>query len=218
MFPKLPPFLAFNETPVEPGTTPPPTEKPGDAFPKDTPVAEMTPEQQVAYWRHQSKTQQKDADAFRKLGLTPEAIKKVLDDAEAARVAALGDQEKALDTARKEGQTAAVLTAQEKYLRPAIEGQVIGLTRTIGETPEDALTRVQGALQFVDVTKFLNDTGDLDAAKIQTFAQSIGPKDGNGESQSDPLYDILSRQQAQQPSSGSVDQYEKAAYERLSKK
>lgn len=204
------------------GTTPPAPAAGADGdlgFPKDTPIDQMTPVQQAAYWRNQSKTQQKEAEAFRKLGLTPEQIKKLQDDTETARLAALDETQRAIEEARNAGKAEAEATASVKFLRPAIEGQIMGLTRAPGESIEDATARVRGALEFADLTKFVGDNGDLDADKIQTFAKSIGPTDSNGaQPQSDPLYDALSRHQEPTPSSGSVDAWEKSTYDRLSTK
>lgn len=206
------------------GTTPP--EKTDEeflaefGFPRNTATDKMTAEQQAAYWRNMAKNKQTEAKAYAALGKTPDEIRQILADAEAARAAALTDSERALETVRTEATTAGMAAGRDKYLTPAIEGQVLGLTIRPGEDIEAARTRVQGALKFIDVTKFVDENGDLDADAIQTFAQSIGSTDSDGTAGgSDPLFTAMQRQHATPPgSSGSVDQYEADAYERLSKK
>jgi hypothetical protein len=188
-----------------------------NGFPQKTAVADMTPEQKAAYWHNQSKTQQKDADAFKKIGKTPAEIQKLIDDAEAARIAALSDADKALEKAKQE----AAAGASHKFLAPAIEGQVVALTRGANETPEDALARVKGALKYIDATKFLDANGDLDAAEIQTFAQSIAPVAGGGQNpqSGDLLHQVFGG--ATPPSGesgGSVAAYREAAAKRLNPK
>lgn len=226
---KFKPYLMFNGTPAEGGgeTTPPapsaeetpPAEDLG--FPANTPLADMTVEQQAAYWRNQSKVQQKEAEAYRRLGLTPEQIRQMTADAETARLAALSEQERAVEEARKAGKAEGIAAGAETYLTDAIEGRVVAMTMQPGESYDAAVERVRGALAFADLRKFVGEDGALDATKIQTFAESFGQKNA-GDAQhhgSDLLlHDVLTRQQQQAPSSGSVDAYATAAYDRLSKK
>lgn len=241
---RIPPFIVFNgEGGNDPqgggNTTPNPDEfLPGDAdlsdddfkakrgFPRNTKKDEMQPEEREHYWRYQSKKQQHEADAAKrelaewsKLGKREDLAAK-LSQEEQDRRAGLDDSQKAIEDARNAGKAEAATELTAKLLRPAIEGQIIGLTRVAGESIEDAKARVADALDFADLTKFIGDTGELDAEKIQTFAQSIGPKDSNASpTPSDPLYDALSRSGGTPPpSAGSVDQYEKATYDRMSTK
>ncbi len=240
---RIPPFIVLNDGPGGDnpggGNTPNPDEfLPGDAalsdddfkakrgFPRNTKKDDMQPEEREHYWRYQSKKQQHEADALRrdndewkKLGKR-EDVANNLSEQERRRREGLDDSQKAIEDARNAGKAEAATELTAKLLRPAIEGQIIGLTRVAGESIEDAKARVAGALEFADLTKFIGDTGELDADKIQTFAQSIGPKDSNASpTPSDPLYDALSRSGGTPPpSAGSVDQYEKATYDRMSTK
>lgn len=195
-------------------------------FPKDTPVKEMTPEQQAAYWHNQSKVQQKkfeDAEkvtkAYEKFG-TVDDLQAAADDAEQARLAALDDNQKAIETARTAGKAEGVQEAGGKYLAVAVKGMLIAHTKGAQETFEDASARVAGAIEFADLSKFVGDNGELDAEKVQTFAKSIGSADSNGnESQSFPLFDSMQRQTLPAPgSTGSVAAMEQQIYDRLKPK
>lgn len=192
-------------------------------FPKDTPVADMTPEQEAAYWKNQSKVQQsareaaeRNAKAYEKFG-SVEDLQSAADAAEQARLDALGETERALETARTEAHAKGVQEGAGKHLAAAITGMLIAHVKGAQESFEDASKRVSGAIEFADLNKFVGDDGALDAAKVQTFAQSIGSTDGGGNGTGG--YDLLGsmqRQVAPAPgSTGSVAQMEQAIYDRL---
>lgn len=196
-------------------------------FPKDTPIDQMTPEQQAAYWKNQSKTQQKaredaerEAGAYKKFGSVDE-LQSAADAAEQARLAALDDNQKALEAARAEGKAEGAKEHGGKHLAAAVKGMLIAHTKGAHESFEDALKRVSGAIEFADLTKFIGDDGDLDAAKVQTFAKSIGStdSDGNGSGGGFPLFDAMQRQGLPTPGgTGSVAAIEQQAYDRLTSK
>lgn len=198
-------------------------------FPKDTPVEQMEPEQKAAYWKHQSKVQQKkfeDAEraknAYEKFG-TVEDLQGAADAAEQARLDALGDNEKAIEVARAAGKAEGAQEATQgsaKLLGAAIKGMLIAHTKGAQESFEDASKRVSGAIEFADLTKFVGDNGDLDAEKVQTFAKSIGSTDSDGSTSGGfPLFDAMQRQGLPTPgSTGSVAAMEQQVYDRLKSK
>ncbi|WP_157811178.1 hypothetical protein [Microbacterium lacus] len=227
MLNRRPPWIVF----VDPDPTgsskppvpspPPGTQTPEEflaehGFPKDTAVDDMTPEQGRAYWRNMSKTNQKEAEAFRKLGKTPDEIRTILADAETARQAALTADQKAIEDAKQTGFS----EAREKFARPAVHAILVARTKGAKESDEDAATRVSGLLDVLDVTKFVNAEGVLDASKVETFAQSIASKDSNdGTPGGGLLHQVLgSSTPGQQQSAGSVDAYRKQARERMAPK
>lgn len=189
-------------------------------FPANTPTEQMTPEQQAAYWRNQSKTQQKRAERFAALG-DFDTVKKALDDAEASRQAALTDQQKAVEAAQSAAKAAGYEEARDKFARPAVAAILLARTKRADEKDEDASARVKGVVDALNVTAFLDENGVLDAAKVESFAQSLAPTDSNGGSgqQGDPLADVL-RRQSTTPigSGGSVKAIEDEVYARLSTK
>jgi hypothetical protein len=221
----------FNDDQGAPGGTgtPPaqeqnPTGTPGGAddpgFPANTPVAQMTAEQQAAYWRDQSKKQQSLAEKFAKLG-DFDTVKKALDDAEASRQSALTEQQKAVEAAEAAAKTAGYEEARDKFARPAVAAILLARTKRADEKDEDATARVKGVVDALNVAAFLDEHGVLDAAKVETFAQSLAPTDSNGGSgqHGDPLADVL-RRQSPTPvgSGGSVKAIEDEVYARLSTK
>lgn len=192
-------------------------------FPKDTPLDDMTVEQKAAYWHNQSKVQQRaredaerKAKAYEKFGSVDD-LQSAADAAEQARLDALDENTRALETARTEAHAKGVQEGAGKHLAAAITGMLIAHVKGAQESFEDASKRVSGAIEFADLNKFVGDDGALDAAKVQTFAQSIGSTDGGGNGTGG--YDLLGsmqRQVAPAPgSTGSVTQMEQAFYDRL---
>lgn len=203
------------------------TPKPKDddlGFPKDTPVDDMTVEQVAAYWHNQSKVQQRaredaerKAKAYEKFGSVDD-LQSAADAAEQARLDALDENTRALETARTEAHAKGVQEGAGKHLAAAITGMLIAHVKGAQESFEDASKRVSGAIEFADLNKFVGDDGALDAAKVQTFAQSIGSTDGggNGDQGGYDLLGSMQRQVAPAPgSTGSVAQMEQAIYDRL---
>lgn len=243
----LPPFLVLNDAGAE-GSSNPPAEPnpdeflPGDAdlsddefkakrgFPRKTPKDQMTQEERELSWRYEAKKQQHTVEALRRdmqrweaLGAF-DAVNQALSDAETARQASLTDQQKADENAQK-ARDAAEATgfarAQALYLRPVVQTLLVAQTRRADESKEDAIDRVTVVLDALDVTKFVTDNGSFDAEKVETFAKSLAPKDGDGSGTGagDPLVDALSRQHPSDPGhSGSVAAMEASVYERLTKK
>lgn len=220
------PWLRFID-PVDGAQGGAPNDGDGDlGFPKDTPVDDMEPEQRAAYWRHEAKKQQKERDAadkrakaYEKFG-SVEDLQSAADAAEQARQAALGDNERALETARAQARQEGAQEAAQRHLAVAVTGMLIAHTKGAQESFEAAQERVSGAIEFADLTKFIGENGALDAEKVQTFAKSIGSADSDGNGgQSFPLYDAMQRQGLPTPgSAGSVAQQEQAIYDRLTSK
>lgn len=224
------PRLRFVTTPDPTGGGGDPTPKDDDlGFPKDTPVDDMTTEQKLAYWKNQSKVQQRIAEdekkktkAYEKFG-TVEELQGAADAAEQARLAALSESERAIEAARTaakaEGAQEAAKSAQP-LLGAAVKGMLIAHTKGAQESFEDAEARVAGAIQFADLTKFVGEDGTLDAAKVQTFAKSIGSTDSGGDASGG--FDLLGAMQRQstpqQGGAGSVAALEQVAYDRLTNK
>lgn len=192
-------------------------------FPKDTPVEQMKPEEQAAYWKNQSKTQQRAREeaeraktAYSKFG-TVEELQSAADAADAARIAALDDNQRAIEAAKTAAKAEAAAEFGNKHLGTAVKGLLIALTKGASETFEAATSRVEGAIEFADLTKFVGEDGELDAAKVQTFATSIGSKDSGGTgSEGFPLFEAMQRQSTPAPGgTGSVAAIEAAAYKQM---
>lgn len=209
-------------TPPAPGAPKPPADE-DLGFPKETPVDQMTPEQASAYWKHQSKVQQKAredaekaANAYKQFG-TVEDLQNAANAAEQARQAALSEADRTLEQQKTAAKAEGFAEGTGKVLGSAVKGWLIALTKGASETIEDATSRVEGAIEFADLTKFIGDNGELDAAKVQTFAKSLGSTDSDGNPpERFQLFDAMQRQSTPAPgATGSVAAIEAAAYKQM---
>ncbi|WP_295105068.1 hypothetical protein [uncultured Microbacterium sp.] len=218
---------AGTQTPPTPG---PPAPKDEDlGFPKDTPLDQMKPEEREAYWKNQSKVQQRIAEDEKKKTRAYEQFGSVQDlqnaatAAEQARQAALSDADRTLEQAKSAAKAEGFAEGTSKVLGSAVKGWLIALTKGANEAIDAATSRVEGAIEFTDLTKFIGDNGELDAAKVQTFAQSLGSADSNG-SQSGAAWgqrftsDHAGRIPPAPGSTGSVASMEQAAYDAMKPK
>ena len=170
----VPPADAPPETPP----AAPPAATPADlGFPANTPVVEMTLEQQVAYHRHQSRKHEERATEYRTAagGKTAAEVRADLEAAEAARVAGLSAQEQALETAKQEARQNAAREYAPKAARTAFEFALSHLK------DEDRAELID----TLDLTKVITDSGDVDTAKVRSIVEKIAPADkGTGGRQS----------------------------------
>ncbi len=132
-------------------------------YPKDTPLAEMTAEQQVAYWKHQAR---KHEGVVKGLGNIDELKAKAAkaDELEAAK---LSDEEKAVATAREEGRQAALAELRPRLVESAFRS--VAGQRQLPAEQTDTLW------QGVNPQAFLTDTGEVDTDKVTRYLGAITP-------------------------------------------
>lgn len=135
-------------------------------FPDATPVKEMTPEQQVAYWQHKARKHEgrvKEMSDYETVKAERDALKakhqtadeKALEDAVSAAT------EKA--RAEERGKVATRLVTAE--FRAANAGRI----------PAEKFAAV---VDGIEPTKFLTADGEVDTDKVQQFVDGIAPADG----------------------------------------
>lgn len=139
-------------------------EKPGRdlGFPPNTRVAEMTPEQQAAYWRHQS---QKHEGRYKTLAgdRTFDDVRKDLDELAELRRAQQTPAEQALTEAREAGKAEARRESSEKAATAIFRAQLMAQ-----EHAEDDIDELVANLA---VANFIGDDGDVDTTKLANFAK-----------------------------------------------
>lgn len=148
--------------PAEPTGQGPATGTDPDGYPAGTPVAEMTIAQQAAYWKHQARKHEqrvKDMGDYDDLRKTADAYKQLVD-------ASQTEHERAVAEARQQGAAEALRKAGgdlvEQWMRAAIGTRL----------PED---RVNTLLDGLDRTRFIDQNGRVDTAKVQTYADTLIP-------------------------------------------
>lgn len=154
--------------------TPEPTDIPKEpdtgsteGFPANTPVAEMAPEQQAAYWKHQSRKHEGRASAFNG-GLTAAEAQALQDRIAAFEQEKLTDQEKAVAAAAEQARADARAEA-EKELYPKLQEMQV---RTYAAT---ILTKEQmdAWVPTVNLTAFVGDNGEVDEQKVMGTLTAI---------------------------------------------
>lgn len=127
-------------------------------FPADTPTKDMTPEQVGAYWRNQSKVQQKkNADLERQLA------------------------QRQNDSQNQQQNQQQQSTVDEKKIREdaqadAAEVSLRGILATKGKKKDE----IDGLLGFVNFKRFLNEQGRVNAEAVLAYADQIVPAGSGG--------------------------------------
>lgn len=150
-----------------------------NGFPGGTPVDQMTEPQKAAYWRHESKKQQKINESHRDY----DELKAQAAELATIKAANATEQEKAVEQARREGEN----IGAERYLREAVKGRFQALT---GKTSAE----VDTTFAHVDPKSFTDDKGEILADKLQTFAATFVTKAGGSGDEPDPVRAALERQ------------------------
>lgn len=171
-------------------------------FPEGTPVAEMTAEQQVAYWRDKAR---KHETAWKsRLGdYTPEQVRAAMAENEQLRQSVMSDSEKALDQARMEGE----LIGAERYQRAAIRGYVeAAYARSGGAASDESRSALDGLIDVIDPAQVLTTDGDIDTDKIDKIIGTLTHADAARHS--DGYMDSIIHAQTRPKTAGSVQAYQ----------
>lgn len=137
-----------------------------NGFPEATPIAQMTPEQQAAYWKHQARKHEDTSKARADY----DSVKTELDRLKAA---SLTDAEKAAEAAKLEGRTTGEVEARNRYVPQLVAAKLEAALA--GKMPAD---KIAGQVEFLDHAKFLTDAGEVDTDKVKQYAAGITPTGG----------------------------------------
>lgn len=124
-------------------------------FPADTPVKDMTPEQQAAYHLHQSRKHEDRVKAFG--DWTPAKIAALQKERDEFAAAGQTAEQKALEDAKKEGRTEVLGLLASERVKNAFASALAG------RTPDAS------ALLDLDRSTFANDDGTADVAAIKAW-------------------------------------------------
>jgi hypothetical protein len=195
------PRIRFADEPTEEGTVG------GDlGFPTGTSVADMTAEQQAAYWRHESKKQQRLALSR----IDPAEHTRVVEERDQLRSSSQTDTERELEQAREEARREGENIGAARYLKDAVMGRFQALT---GKTDAEVAT----TFQHVDPASFTDANGEIDAEKLTAFAATFGVPETQPTPIVDPIRVALERQRRGGEISSSVAEKRKQTRESLIK-
>lgn len=130
--------------------TDPPTNPNSGGFPANTPVDQMTPAQQAAYWKDKARKHEARAGQWSGLGKSVDEVKKIIDENQT-------DAEKAIADARSAGRAEGLKEGNTVTIDTIIDVTL----KTAGVKREDV-----PAIAVWDYTKFLKEDGTVDTDKV----------------------------------------------------
>ena len=199
MFVNRPFWLMFVETPGEGGDPPPdpdPAPPPDKGYPDGTPVADMSAQEQAAYWKHQARkheTRAKGMSDYDDLKAKAAELDKV-------RAEQMTEQEKAVTAAKAEGRSEATREANEQAAK-AILRAALGAR----DVPADTIEK---HARFVNVAEFIGDDG-LDDEALVEYAISLA-----GAPAPPPVPDMGQGRRGEGPKTSEADKGRAAARKR----
>lgn len=183
--PKDPPKDPPNDPPSDPPKDPPadpPKDPPSDpsdkdlGFPKDTPVAEMSYEQQAAYHRYHSRKHEQRHKQWRDVfgDKTPEQAKADRDELEELRRGKRTESENAVEDAKKTAREEVTREYGTKLVRAEFRAALKNLEGVDQRDGTDKRDRIIDGLNLAD---YLTDSGDVATDKVNSYAADIAPAD-----------------------------------------
>ncbi len=146
-----------------------------ETFPANTPVAEMTAEQQAAYWKHQSRRHESRAKAFG--DLSPERLAELRE--KAARQDELEHElSSEADKRERAAREAAQSEADARY-RPMLAETAFRVA--IGDRKTD--DEITDFLADLNMARFITDEGKVDTAKVLARVEQFAPAKGDQQQQ-----------------------------------
>ena len=173
--PNNPPVVdpPVTDPPVDPPKADPPNDPPpkGDTpFPADTPLSEMTIEQQREYWKHQAKKHESNAKKHES------TVKKQSDYDELKTKAAEADR---LRQERETENEKAVREAAEKArveARAEMLPQLVSARFAAAAAGRIEADRLVTLTEDIDMTRYLKDDGTVDVDKVAAKVEAWAPK------------------------------------------
>jgi hypothetical protein len=140
------------------------------SFPANTPVAEMKPEEQAAYWQDKARKHEGRVKALG--GLTAEELATLREKAE-RQDALEAEMASEKDKAVNEAKTAAQAEVEAKY-RPMLAETAFRVA--IGDRKPQ--NEVDDFIADLNLTRFLNEDGQVDTAKVLARVEQFAPAKG----------------------------------------
>lgn len=132
-------------------------------FPANTPWRQMTPEQQVSYWQHQSRrhearvTQMSDYDQLRQ---TAQQYQQLVEQSQTAH-------ERAVTEARRQGAAEATAAVGSRLVAAELRAAAVGRLHPEG---------VNALMQGLDHSKFLAPDGNVDTDRVAAYVDAVAPQ------------------------------------------
>lgn len=138
----------------------------------------MTPDQQLAYWKHYARKHEDAVKAFQ--GKTPQQLADMQTELEQLRERNMTADEKLLNAARKEAAKQAKEAAEAEYLPQIRAARVQSIASQVVQGD-----KLSAFMELVDTSKLLGEDGNVDETKVmgyltamygETTPSSAGPR------------------------------------------
>jgi hypothetical protein len=146
-------------------------------YPANTPIAEMTAEQRAAFFEEKARTEENRRKEIVKLtgGKYGAELKADMDELARLRTERLTDSEKAVEEARTTTRAEVAKEYAEKFVAAKFEA-------ALSHVDED---RREQLIEGIALSKFLDNDGNVDTAKVKAHAAAIAPAQDTGGSRRD---------------------------------
>lgn len=149
------PIATDPAAPEAPQTDPQPTPdpQPDRGFPESTPIAEMTPEQQAAYWKFHDRRKSDTLKSYG--GITPEQARQNAERLQELEREQMSASERAITEAREQAAREAANTALQQWV-PELASEIVGQFVTDADQRATVLAGID-PMRFVKDGKFDKD-------------------------------------------------------------
>ena len=137
-------------------------------YPENTPLAEMTTEQQVAYWKHQSRKHERRANERADYEELAEKASKW----EEAQRAGMSDTERALEEARTQAREEALREARQETAEKLVAAEFRAAARDVDPKV------LEGFLEDLNFSRYIGEDMSVDTARITDRVNGL-PKAGH---------------------------------------
>lgn len=137
-------------------------------YPENTPLAEMTTEQQVAYWKHQSRKHERRANERADYEQLAEKASKW----EEAQRAGMSDTERALEEARAQARNDALREARQESAEKLVAAEFRAAARDVDPKV------LEGFLEDLNFSRYIGEDMSVDTARITDRVNGL-PKAGH---------------------------------------
>lgn len=136
-------------------------------FPVETPVAEMTQEQQTAYWKHHARKHEGAVKAYG--GKTPQQIADLENQLATLQTERMSAEEKAIADAVSKAQESTRAEVEQEWQSKYHTARLEAVAGTV-LTDKDQL---KSFMSIVDTSKFVGEDGDIDTEAVMGHLTAI---------------------------------------------
>lgn len=133
-------------------------------YPDDTPLSEMSVEEREAYWKHRARSHEDTWKKVRERNLTPDQVLEMQQRLDEADREKMTEHQRQVDDAKKTAASEAAANLTPQLVLAKLE------TAVARRDPSLDVDAVAAKVEYLDLTRFLNDNGAVDTDKVTAWA------------------------------------------------